>query len=391
MTEPSPTIDVLMAAYNAAWSLPQALASIQAQTIQNIRIIVVDDGSTDDTADVLARAAAQDPRIVAITQPNRGIVEALNNGLSQCKAPLIARHDADDLSNPDRFEIQSSYLEANPDCVAVSGGAVYIDEQGELTGAHAKPSPPELADAGWVPAREPYLKQPFLMVRRESLLAVGGYRPFRVAEDSDLCWRLIEIGKLHNLQQSFGSYRVHARSISSTSTRSGRIIALCSQLAALSARRRYANFPDLEFRRGDDDDYLEAVSLDDFYAIGCKKLSKHEYPRLRLSMAAKLIEICHYRDFEPDKDDARFIQAAVRDEIGLVEEANRVFLLDSIMVTALRLAGKGHVIEAILLLPRQRWPVLAARLAFRFGLPEDLRVRLKKAVRTNPLAGAGIS
>ncbi|RYD20647.1 MAG: glycosyltransferase [Lysobacteraceae bacterium] len=120
-------IDVLMSTYNAGRFLPETLASIQAQTIRDIRIIIVDDGSTDNSPELLAQAARQDPRIHVITQANGGIVAALNAGLAACTAPFIARHDADDLSNPDRFERQIRYLEANPDCVAVAGAARQID------------------------------------------------------------------------------------------------------------------------------------------------------------------------------------------------------------------------------------------------------------------------
>ena len=67
-------IDIVMTAYNAAWSLPDTLASIAAQTVRDIRLIVVDDGSTDETPLILARAAAADPRILVLTEPNGGDV-----------------------------------------------------------------------------------------------------------------------------------------------------------------------------------------------------------------------------------------------------------------------------------------------------------------------------
>lgn len=173
-----PLIDVLVPAYNAGWSLPETLASIQAQTVRDIRIIVVDDGSTDNTAAVLAAAAAADRRIHIITQANGGIVAALNAGLAACTAPFIARHDADDLSDPDRFEHQLRYFEENPDCVAVAGAARHIDGTGRALGTQTRLRDPARADPFSIPATEPYLLQPMLMVRAESFHAAGGIVPF---------------------------------------------------------------------------------------------------------------------------------------------------------------------------------------------------------------------
>ena len=371
-------IDVLMSVYNSAATIEQAIRSIQDQVVRDVRIVVVDDGSTDETPAILARLGLSEPRLLVITKPNSGIVDSVSIGLRHCDAPFIARHDADDLSEPDRLEVQMAYLEANADCVAVSGGARYIDSDGNLTGATASIGEPALADMDWIPAREPYLKQPFLMVRRDSLLAVGGYRPLRVAEDSDLCWRLQEIGRLHNMSRSFGLYRVHADSISSGSTRNGRIIALYSQLAALSARRRRAGRPDLEFAQADWEQYANAVSLADFHAIGSAQLQPDERRRLRIAMAAKLIEVCFYRDFEPDRDDCSFIRMTIRDDGDLLGSTNRVLLLQSVMYTALRLATKGHLAEAMLLMPWRHRPILIMRLAFRVGLPGWLRHRIKR-------------
>src|SRR5689334_14700000 len=90
-------IDVLIPAYNAETTIESALASIQTQTIQDIRIIVVNDGSTDRTGEILEKLKSKDPRIEVITTVNGGIVDALNHGLQACSADYIARHDADDI------------------------------------------------------------------------------------------------------------------------------------------------------------------------------------------------------------------------------------------------------------------------------------------------------
>src|ERR1700742_1126690 len=123
-------VDVLIPVYNGVRYVRSALESIQAQTVSDIRIHVVDDGSTDGTAEVLAEMAAQDPRLRIHTKANGGIVDALNTGLAFCTAEFVARHDADDIAYPDRLERQIAYLRQHPDCVALSGAARHVDQDG---------------------------------------------------------------------------------------------------------------------------------------------------------------------------------------------------------------------------------------------------------------------
>src|SRR5947209_575161 len=127
---PSSRVDVVIPVYNAASTIESAIGSIQAQTVTEIRIIVVNDGSTDATRQIVQRLAAADHRLILVDQANCGIVDALNAGLRICHADMVARHDGDDLANPDRFEKQLDYLSRHPDCVAVSGATRHIDEAG---------------------------------------------------------------------------------------------------------------------------------------------------------------------------------------------------------------------------------------------------------------------
>ncbi|NVN11283.1 glycosyltransferase family 2 protein, partial [Nguyenibacter vanlangensis] len=101
-----PIVDILMPAYNAEATIRQAVDSLRNQTRSDIRIVVVDDGSRDGTGRILAELAAEDPRVVVVTQPNGGIVAALTRGMAACSAPFLARLDADDMAAPDRLERQ---------------------------------------------------------------------------------------------------------------------------------------------------------------------------------------------------------------------------------------------------------------------------------------------
>ena len=132
----------------------------------DFRVILIDDGSTDDTPVVLAEMAALDPRIEVHRQVNGGIVDALNAGLRLCTAEYIARLDADDLCFPNRLEVQLNHFRANPAVVAVGPAARHINADGMFLNIVARLGDPGLANPDYVPSSEPYIMHPFLTARR---------------------------------------------------------------------------------------------------------------------------------------------------------------------------------------------------------------------------------
>ena len=249
MLDAPPCLDVVIPVYNGERTVESAIVSIQSQTVRDIRIIVINDGSTDATKQIVERLARTDDRLVPLNRENAGIVDALNAGLAACRAHIVARHDSDDLASFDRFEKQLAFLSEHPDCVAVSGAARHIDEAGQALGEIVRLPSPDLANPNSYPQREPYLLHPFLMMRRVAVEAVGGYRYAFHAEDTDLYWRLQEIGQLANMPDLLGDYRIHTKSVSGGSLLNGRISALTSQLAGISAARRRAGKADITFPR----------------------------------------------------------------------------------------------------------------------------------------------
>ncbi len=115
-----PDISVLLPCYNAEATLEEALGSLQSQTYSDFEIICVDDGSTDNTLEILKRWAKKDSRIAVFAEPHRGVVGTSNRGLEACRGKIIVRMDADDRCHPQRIQKQREYLLNHPKVAVVS-------------------------------------------------------------------------------------------------------------------------------------------------------------------------------------------------------------------------------------------------------------------------------
>lgn len=335
-----PDIDVVLPAFNAEDTIRGSLQSILDQTFASFRIFVVDDGSTDQTASIVA-GMMTDHRIRLISQPNGGVVDALNAGLRCTTADFIARFDADDLSYPERFSIQLRYLRDHADCVAVGANAHHIDGSGNRTG-RTTTFGPLAPDTDWAPSREPYLMHPFLLARRDAMIQVGGYRHVFHAEDVDLYWRLQGLGRLHNLPDVLGEYRVHAGSISSKSIVNGRVLALYGQLAALSERRRRAGSVDIAFDKSLLEPLVSARTLQAMIDLVAVSLTQTERHYLEISTAAKLLETSSYRPFELEVEDCEFIASAIHQHRHILSPENQSELMFRQVQASRRLLAKGE-------------------------------------------------
>ena len=356
----SPIVNVLIPVYNAASTLRTAVESILSQTVRDIRLVVVDDGSNDRSPAILSELAKSDQRISILTKPNSGVVDTLNAGLEHCASEFIARFDADDISFPNRLEQQLNYLARNPNCVAVGCAVEHIDENGVPLLGLPHPGQPSLADATWAPAREPYLIHPFLMVRRAAVTGAGGYRYAQNSEDTDLYWRLADLGALYNLEECLGQYRIHTGSISGTSILSGRLMAVSSQLTAISAMRRKTGAADLKFTREAASEYRACVTLEKICEAASAGLDAREAQHLRIAAAGKLMELARYRPYELELSDCTFIRSTLRYAEPL-SAANRKEIEWYVTTTAARLVRKLKVAEALALAPPSTLPVVAAR------------------------------
>lgn len=216
----TPKVSVILPVYNGRHYVAEAIDSLLAQTLRDFELLIVDDGSTDDTLPILRRYAERDTRVQVTSRANTGVVGARNELIGRARAPLLAMMDQDDISHPDRFALQVAAFEADPALVAVGSDALIIDPQGDTLCPGATPSTHEQIDAVLMSARGGWhIFSPSVMMRTDAVRRVGGYRNnYLNSEDAELFLRLGEIGRLANLPQRLLSYRVHLSSGSHTGT-----------------------------------------------------------------------------------------------------------------------------------------------------------------------------
>ena len=203
-----PLVSVIVPTHNRAHYLGQALASLRDQTLRDIEIVVVDDGSTDDTRALLA--AFDDPRLVIVRHAvNRGIPAARNSGLERASGRYVAWLDSDDVSRPDRLARQAAYLDGHSETAMIGCCAGKIDPVGRRISGTRIPPFENGAIQAWLLFRSAF-QQSSIMGRGEILKAFP-YRPENpVCEDYDVFLRLGAAGhRLENLPLVLIDRRIH--------------------------------------------------------------------------------------------------------------------------------------------------------------------------------------
>jgi len=204
---------VLLPVYNAGRHLAQAVESVLNQTFKNFEVLLLNDGSVDNSLQILNSFSSTDRRCRVYSWSNRGLIATLNAGLELAETEFIIRMDADDICRPQRFEKQVSFLRSHPDHVAVGTRALLIDADGmpivEMMDSYSHEEIERALFSGRVG-----IMHPSAMIRADALKAIGGYRPgFPHAEDMDLFLRLSEVGRLANLPEVLLDYRQHLASV----------------------------------------------------------------------------------------------------------------------------------------------------------------------------------
>jgi glycosyltransferase involved in cell wall biosynthesis len=209
----SPLVSVIMSVHNGERFLGESVDSILRQTFADFEFIIVDDGSTDASHEIIRRYAERDARIVCIRHERKGLTSSLNDAIALARGELFARMDADDIAHPARLQRQIEFLNAHPDCVAVGSSVVIMDEDGN--DIHVDEGPTEHAQIEErLLAGRGALCHPTVMMRASAVRQVGGYREqYHLAQDMDLFLRLGEVGRLANIREPLLRYRWHLDSI----------------------------------------------------------------------------------------------------------------------------------------------------------------------------------
>lgn len=193
-----PAVSVLLPVRDAAPWLEPCLRSLRRQTLRDFEVVAVDDGSSDGSLRILQEWAERDPRLHVISTPPRGLVAALNTGLAACRAPLVARMDADDAAHPERLELQLSVLERDPKVDVVACGVRHVPVHRVGEGLRRYEAWLNGLQDHEAVLRERFVESPIAhpaaVVRRRSLEEVGGWRDPGWPEDYDLWLRLAQSG-----------------------------------------------------------------------------------------------------------------------------------------------------------------------------------------------------
>jgi glycosyltransferase involved in cell wall biosynthesis len=208
-------VSILLPVYQGELFLAESINSILNQSYDNFELIIINDGSTDKTGDIIA--GYKDKRISVVTQKNKGLVESLNIGIKMTKSEYIARQDADDISEPTRLEKQVNFLESHKNVVMAGCSMKVVDMSSAIMHEHrVLLNNPELK-------QELLMRSPFahgsVMMRKDAVIKAGGYRKDEwPAEDYGLWLRMAEFGDFANLDEPLYIYRENTVGISASNS-----------------------------------------------------------------------------------------------------------------------------------------------------------------------------
>jgi glycosyltransferase involved in cell wall biosynthesis len=254
-----PAVSVVMPVRNGEAFLREAVDSVLGEALPDLELVVVDDGSTDETPAILAEYGGRDPRLRVHREEGDNLATALNRGFRLCRAPLFARLDSDDVCVSGRLQAQVQFMTAHPEVVLLGGQALLVNEAGEEFATAEYP----LGDSDLRAALK--TGNPFVhsavAFSRKAFEAVGGYRQnLPHAEDLDLWLRLSEQGKLASLPRPLVKYRIHGDQLS---LRKQEEQAVHAEAVRVSARARAEGRRDpLDGAGRIDEDFLLAEGVD---------------------------------------------------------------------------------------------------------------------------------
>lgn len=327
-----PTISVILPVFNAAPFVSASVGSILSQTVRDLELIVIDDGSSDASHDEVLRTIGTDPRVTVVSRENRGLVASLNEGIDRAQSPWIARMDADDVALPTRLECQIAHLK---------------QARASFCGTWAKSMGAGRSRILRHPASDAAIKTELLFgscfIHPTVTMASSALRSLRYrsemtyCEDYDLWERAASAGHtMTNVSEVLLRYRLHPRQ------ESKRHQAQQGELARTVSRRAWTSFLSL---------HGEDVGLaNDVAAVRAPGLSVHDLDRIDRTFRLLLSSTC---------DEARSVA------------------LDHIRRLYFRLAGRHRCVP-------QRWAALMAEFGGRSSKGADWAMTLVSALRLHP-------
>lgn len=207
-----PLVSVLLPVYNGSRYLKEAIDSVLQQSFADFELIVINDGSTDSTGEIIA--SCSDPRIRYFEQQNRGLSATLNRAISLARGSYLARQDSDDISYPERFARQVAFLDSNPCCGMVGTWAEIWRERRRSGAVHRHPAGNDVLQFLLL-FNNPFVHSS-VMMRRDAVAAVGGYlsdRSRQLPEDYELWSRIARRYQVANIPEVLHVYRETGGSI----------------------------------------------------------------------------------------------------------------------------------------------------------------------------------
>lgn len=287
----SPFISVVMCCYNAEQWLRDSIESVLNQTYGDFEFIIVDDGSSDKTLSILREYANLDARVLVVEKSNSGLTDSLNVAINLARGQWIARIDADDICEANRFQLQVSEVIAYPSLVYLGGGLVLIDERGHLGRVYRYPSTHDSLVKSMATARR-FPAHSSAFFKAEAFRSVGGYRTrFRRSQDLDLWLRLSEVGEMAALDKTLVRIRKHSAQVSHED--SGRRQVIDARMAIVSYWLRRNGFMDPvdcdELRYVKYREWLEKQLLEDGVFSYLSRVVKMRTDYSRISGGAKRV------------------------------------------------------------------------------------------------------
>jgi glycosyltransferase involved in cell wall biosynthesis len=202
----NPKLSVVLPVFNAEKTIGRAIESVLRQKYSDFELIVIDDGSTDETS--IRIETYRDPRIIIHRfDANKGLIAALNKGLELARGYYIARQDADDQSLPQRFAKQVLTLNANPSLGVVGSCMRLRDSENRMSGVYSYPSKAALAK--WQVLFKTPVAHSTAIIRRSVIEQVGGYnKSYKFAEDYELWSRISEVSSVLSLRDRLVYYNI---------------------------------------------------------------------------------------------------------------------------------------------------------------------------------------